>query len=153
VPLPVPNAVSVAEGVKGHLGRFLTATDDVPAVSDAEAWKELTASAQAYGEREDLAPYGSAPVSLPPPGSDAVDITRVLPDDAAADFGSQVRALVRAPEDVRSEDLVKPYWDPVLVESDAAYAEFIDTLLFANLTELCFQIEDEVGIFLCEKVR
>ena len=113
-------------------------------ISEEAAFCELVSREKLYGERTDMARFGDAPLSTPPPGIRQIDFGRLLGAEDARVLAQDVLKLLRSEG---PGEAPRPYWDPALIASPEAYAKFIDHLLDCGLLRLSRTSKAQVGIF------
>ena len=132
-------------GLREDLVDFRSVAKEHP-LSEEAAFSELVSREKLYAERTDMAQYGDAPLSTPPPGTRQIDFGRLLGAEDARALAQDVLRLLRSDG---PGDAPRPYWDPALIASPEAYAKFIDQLLECGLLRLSSSCKAQVGILSC----
>lgn len=123
-------------------------------ISGPEALGELRCRPGYAGDPAHLASVDVAKVSLPPAGSSAASLEKIL-GGKAEKFSRRLLSKVSAKGEIlRRKDecgLSAPYVDPVLKASKRKYAELCRRMEECGIIEYKEEIEENVGIFVVHK--
>eukprot|EP00959_Pyramimonas_sp_CCMP1952_P423551 8872399-Pyramimonas_sp.AAC.1 len=125
-----------------------------------EALAALLRTDARYGASEcagDIAPFGSAPVSLPGRDLSGVDIYQVLPSDASRKLKRLRDAILLSSEEyalrIKSEGLPNLYFDPALEAQPSKWEGFCRELRGRGLARWTRPYKERVGLLLVRKKR